>query len=191
MPEGISPASAILQTHVREIFQEFATDSLIMFDNLTIGANTLDELFQKQKKFFDTCMKYNIFLKFSKSYFGVESIKFFGYIADGNGYRFEESRIAALMDIEFPETGTEAQRRQHMQMFNGTANFISPCYVHAQLGHKSDKDNPLWADLIGPLADTTHKDFPWSDETKWPRDYRADMQRLKMLPTKQCCTQSP
>ena len=126
MPEGISPASAILQTHVREIFQEFATDSLIMFDNLTIGANTLDELFQKQKKFFDTCMKYNIFLKFSKSYFGVESIKFFGYIADGNGYRYEDSRIKALTDIQFPETGTEAYRRQYMQMFNGTSNFISP-----------------------------------------------------------------
>ena len=179
MPEGISPASAILQKHVREIFKDFAHDSLIMFDNLTIGAHTLDELFDKQKRFFDKCMEYNIFLKFSKSYFGVESIKFFGYIADGNGYRYEDSRIKALTDIQFPETGTEAYRRQYMQMFNGTSNFISPCYVHTTLGNKDTKDNPLWADLIGPLADTTHKDFPWSDETKWPRDYRKDMDRLK------------
>lgn len=40
----------------------------------------------------------------------VESIKFFGYIADGNGYRYEDSRIKALTDIQFPETGTEAYR---------------------------------------------------------------------------------
>ena len=179
MPEGISPASAILQTHVREIFKDFADDSLIMFDNLTIGAHTLDELFAKQKKFFNKCIEYNIFLKFTKSYFGVQSIKFFGYIADGHGYHFEESRIKALMDIEFPHQGTVTQRRTHMQMFLGTANFISPCYVHTALGKKPDKDNPLWADLIGPLADTTHKDFPWADESKWKRDYRADMNRLK------------
>ena len=50
MPEGISPASSILQNHVRAIFHEFKDDSLIMFDNLTIGAHTLDELFAKQQK---------------------------------------------------------------------------------------------------------------------------------------------
>ena len=180
MPEGISPASSILQNHVREIFKDFKDDSLIMFDNLTIGAHSLEELFEKQKTFFATCIKYNIFLKFSKSYFGVTSIKFFGYIADGHGYRFEQSRIQALMDLPFPTTGSDADKRKQMQSILGTANFLSSCYVHSSLKTTKDtKNNPLWADLIGPLADTTHKDFPWSNESKWLRDYRNDLKRLK------------
>ena len=180
MPEGISPASSILQNHVREIFKDFKDDSLIMFDNLTIGANSLEELFEKQKKFFDTCIKHNIFLKFSKSYFGVTSIKFFGYIANGHGYKFEEARIDALLELPFPETGTDADKRKHMQRILGVANWLSSCYVHSPLHHTKDtKNNPLWADLIGPLADTTHKDFPWSNGSKWPRDYRNDLKRLK------------
>ena len=125
---------------------------------------------------YDVCIKHNVVLKFTKSYFGVTSIKFFGYIADGKGYRFEESRIQAIRDRGFPNTGKSKERQKYMQSILDSTNFIAPCYVHYQ--PQVEPQAPLWADLVAPLSDMTHNDFNWSDESTWKTDFRAEYQKL-------------
>ena len=64
MPEGIGPATALLQKHVREIFQDFNAWSVIIFDNFLLLANTPEELLTRLHVFLSRCKERNIFLKF-------------------------------------------------------------------------------------------------------------------------------
>ena len=47
MPEGIGPATALLQKHGREIFEDFKPCSVIIFDDFLLLANTQEELLKR------------------------------------------------------------------------------------------------------------------------------------------------
>ena len=77
LPEGVSPASGILQRIVSEIFSDFDDWTIVIFDNFLILANDLLDAKNRMEQFFDRCIEKNIFLKATKSYFGFTEVKFF------------------------------------------------------------------------------------------------------------------
>ena len=179
LPEGVAPASAILQTKMMELFKGFDDWLLVIFDNCVIGGNSMDELMDRYELFIARCQEKNIFLKLSKSYFGVTEVYFFGYIVDRNGFRFDQERLQGLSKYTFPTTGTDAQRKTAMQQFLGAANFFRPAYVYAS-GPKSavPERTQLWTDLTGGLYETTNKNFNW-DATTYITNYAAAFRRLQ------------
>ena len=48
-------------------------------DNLCIGADNLDQLYDRVKLFLAKCVKHNVLLKWSKSDIGFRQTHFFGY----------------------------------------------------------------------------------------------------------------
>ena len=104
LPEGVSPASGILQRIVSEIFADFEDWTIVIFDNFLILANDLIDARNRMEKFFDRCISKNIFLKATKSYFGFTEVKFFGYICNQYGYTLDEDRRLAIKNMSFPET---------------------------------------------------------------------------------------
>ena len=179
LPEGVAPASAILQTKMMELFSGFDEWLLVIFDNCVIGGNDMDELMDRYELFIARCQEKNIFLKLSKSYFGVTEVFFFGYIVDRNGFRFDQERLQGLSKYTFPTTGTDAQRKTAMQQFLGAANFFRPAYVYAS-GPKSavPERTQLWTELTGALYETTNKNFNW-DATTYVTNYAAAFRRLQ------------
>ena len=165
MPEGVSPATGVLQSHMREIFKDFSEWAIVIFDNFCIGGNTMDELMERFKLFVAKCREFNIFLKFSKCYFGFSKVKFFGYEVDGNGWEIDETRKEAVSAIPFPEGPTPKLRRTRMQSFLGFALYFRD-FV---------KDYSVKASLFYEM---TVKDFSW-DESTWPVDYRAKFVEFK------------
>ena len=165
MPEGVSPATGVLQSHMREMFAEFSDWAIVIFDNFCIGGHSMADLLEKFKKFVAKCKEYNVFLKFSKCYFGFDKVKFFGYEVDGEGWAIDASRKEAITALPFPDGPTPKLRRTRMQSFLGFALYFRD-FV---------KDFSIKASTF---YDMTVKNFDW-DETKWKVDYRAKFEEFK------------
>ena len=80
VPEGIGPASGILQNLVMDLFSEYDEWTIAIFDNLSVLAHDYDDAFKKLKIIFNRCSERNVILKFSKSWLAFPSVSFFGYL---------------------------------------------------------------------------------------------------------------
>ena len=182
LPEGVAPASAILQRHMKTIFKDFAEHTLVIFDNIVIGANSIDELLDRYEAVLDKCIEYNVVLKLSKSTFALKSVQFFGYVVDKDGWRFDTERLQGLNTYEFPSQsqGTPAEKKTLIEQFLGAANFFRPAYIHAPGPHSSSPERAqLWIELTSPLYDMTHKTFDWNPSVcDYPR-YKNAFDALK------------
>jgi hypothetical protein len=79
MPEGVSPASGVLMTVMREIFVDFEEFMIVIFDNMLILACNFNDAFDKLKKVIKVCREKNVALKMAKSWLGFRDVKCFGY----------------------------------------------------------------------------------------------------------------
>ena len=145
MPEGISWASFILQEEMTKIFRDLGFVFNIA-DNLCIGADSLDQLYQRVELFLERCAKHNVLLKWSKSDIGFRQTHFFGYDIEYNKFSLGDDRRQVIDNIPVPTSS------KLMAKFLGIAVFFS-------------KFVPDWARLAAPLYKTTHKDFIWTKET--------------------------
>ena len=153
MPEGVAPATFILQETVDIIFREFDEWTIAIFDNLLILAHDYDDAYKKLDIIIDRCIERNVFLKFSKSWLGFDKVHFFGYDCTHNSYALSEDRKKTLTELAPPRS------LKGMQSFLGAANFFKS-FV------------PNFSCLASPLTDMTRKDFQW-DQNTW------DPERLK------------
>ena len=167
MPEGVSPATGVLQANMREIFKDFSDWAVVIFDNFCIGGESLEDVFSKFKLFVERCILFNIFLKFSKCYFGFKDVKFFGYLCDGEGWQIDDERKIAIRQIPFPTGLTRGDCVTRMQSFLGFSLYFRD-FV--------DK----YSILAAPLYGMTVKGFIW-DEALWgDNDYRRIFEEFKV-----------
>lgn len=160
MPEGIGPASGILQKAMSDIFSDFQEWAIVIFDNLLVMATDYDDAYRKVELILDRCIKHNIFLKFSKTWLGFPEANFFGYVCRQGCYELSQTRKDAIYSLPFPHN------MKQMQSFLGSAVFFKS-FV------------PAFSSLAAPLYDMVRKDFSW-DETTWgDTDYRKAFQDFK------------
>lgn len=171
LPEGVSPASGILQKIMSQIFKGFEDFSIVIFDNLLILARDLSDALTKLRLVLERCIQHNVVLKFSKSFLGFNKVHFFGYDCSHKHFELSNKRKGEINAFEFPTSQKEAQR------FLGTAIFFSG-FV------------PNFAHLCAPISELTSKNFNW-DRASWKRDYEADFALLKEALTKACAVYYP
>lgn len=159
MPEGIGPASGVLQKDISEIFRDFSEWCIAIFDNLLVLANDYADARVKCEKILDRCLERNVFLKFSKTWLGFDHANFFGYVVRFGCYELSQDRKDAIKAIPFPTT------MKKMQSFLGAALFFKS-FV------------PNYSTLTAPLHDMLKKDFVW-DPGIWTCDYEAVFEHLK------------
>jgi hypothetical protein len=104
MMEGVSPASSVLQNAVSQIFGPMRDESICIFDNVLTGG-TKEQLRLRTQKLLKICYDHNVRLNFKKSFIGHGTAKYFGYELYPGGYRIDDKRKAALLDIPFPNHG--------------------------------------------------------------------------------------
>ena len=165
MPEGVVPATAVLQTYVREIFADFADWVVNIFDNFTICCHSYADGIAKFKKFIDRCRERNLFLQFKKTFIMISEVSFFGYVCNGDGYRLADSRKATVLALPFP-SGTPKQCRKVAWHAQGFLQYFRD-FV------------PSFSELSAALAEMTRADFNWTDPSKWTIDYRTAFEDLK------------
>lgn len=154
VPEGIGPATAILQRTVTSIFSDFNEFMIVLFDNFLLLGHSYTDLFDKFVRITERCIERNVHLKFSKSWFGVKKVDFFGYEVVHNSYRLSDKRTAALQAMPFPPN------KKRMQSFLGSALFFKDFLPH-------------YSTLAAPLYEMVSDKFDWIDQTTWTKDYEA------------------
>ena len=68
-------------------------------DNLCIGADSLDQLYQRVETFLDRCAKHNVLLKWSKSDIGFRQTHSFGYDIEYNKFSLGDDRRQVIDNI--------------------------------------------------------------------------------------------
>ena len=160
LPEGVGPASHVLQTIVAEIFADFLEWMIVIFDNFLILAHDFADAYRKTELVLDRCIERNLFLKFSKTWLGFREAKFFGYNIKEGSYELTQERKDAIMSIPFPSN------TKQMQSFLGAALFFKSFIPH-------------YSSLTAPLNDMVKLTFDWNEST-WTHDYRATYESIKL-----------
>lgn len=159
LPEGVPPASGILQKFVSEVFADFDDWMLSIFDNILVLAHDYQDGYTKVEKVLRRCKERRIVLKFSKSWFGFDSCEFFGYKCSYKNYCLTQKRKDSIMEIPMPDSV------KAMQRFLGCSLFFS-------------KFIPNFAEKTARLHDMTRKSFVWKKET-WKHDYTKFFEDFK------------
>ena len=154
MPEGIAPATGILQETVKEIFSDFDDWAIVIFDNMLILCSDPADAYKKLQIVVERCLERNLVLKMAKSHLGYREVEFFGYTCRHKSYEVSVSKKKALADIEFPSTTKKARSLLGKGVF--FASFT-----------------PNYSTLTGHLTDLTKKTFDWKEST-WKHDYRKE-----------------
>lgn len=154
MPEGIAPATFVLQETISKIFSEFDEWTIAIFDNLLVLADDYDDAYKKLEKIIDKCIEYNLYLKFSKSWLGFQRVHFFGYDCTYQSYGLSEQRKKTLNEYAPPRTVKQ------MQSFLGAALFFKSFVPH-------------YSTLAAPLNEMTKIDARWDAQTWTPERLTA------------------
>ena len=153
LPEGVGPASGILQSIVRRIFEDFDDWTIVIFDNFLILASDYTDAFNKLTIILQRCKDHGLVLKMKKSWIGTTLVTFFGYEVQPGSWQLSQSRKDAISSLLFPST------QKQMQSFLGAANFF-----HTHI--------PNYANWASALYECTTTTFNWNPNT-WTKDYPA------------------
>ena len=150
MPEGVAPASFILQEITRKIFGDFDEWTIAVFDNLLVLAHDYEDAYKKLEIIIDRCNEYNVYLKFAKTWLGFDKVLFFGYECSHNFYTLSDQRKKTLMAFGPPKTP------KLLMSFLGFALYFKSFVEH-------------YATLAAPLYEMTKDSFSW-DGKEWTEE---------------------
>jgi hypothetical protein len=161
LPEGVGPASFILQKYMADIFKEVIEEGwvILIFDNLLILAMDYQDAFDKLNKVLDICIHFNIYLKFAKTWLGFKEVSFFGYQCKENSYELSNDRKETIQKFPFPDT------KKKMQSFLGTALFFKNFVPH-------------YSSKAALLYNMTKNGFNWAQDS-WKHDYNSIFEDFK------------
>ena len=159
LPEGVAPASGILQRMVMALFEDFSDWMVRLFDNVLVLCESLTDGIEKLRKVIQRCRERGVVLKFAKSWIGFQQVKFFGYKVTPGKYELDEDRKATIKEAEMPKT------RKSMQRFLGMAVFFNEFI-------------PKFSDVTAKLYDMIAPDFSW-DRKVWTEDYEVIFKQVK------------
>ena len=154
MPEGVAPATGILQEVVKDIFEECEEWAIVIFDNMLILARDAADGFMKFKRIVEIALEKNLKLKMAKTWLGFRKVDFFGYVCRHKSFEVSPDKKEALAQIPMPDTYKKARS------LLGKGVFFSGF-------------TPNYSDLVAHLTDMTKKTFSW-DKATWKHDYEAE-----------------
>ena len=153
LPEGVGPASGILQAIVRRVFADYDHWTIVIFDNFLILASDYTDAYNKLILILQRCKDNGLVLKMKKSWIGTTLVTFFGYEVQPGSWQLSQSRKNAIASMVFPTT------QKQMQSFLGAANFF-----HTHI--------PNYASWASALYECTTTGFNW-DPSTWTKDYKS------------------
>ena len=170
LPEGIPPATAMLQAAVDRIFKQHEDRLLAIYDNFLLCGTGEMDMYEQLVKVFATCRRNNLFLKLSKCFFGVKQVKFFGYVCTPEKYYLDDKRVDSVQSIEYPGDSERGKlsKTKLMQSYLGMANFFSGFIPH-------------YASETSLLYEMTQDAFDWKEASTPHNKWRDAFKKHKSL----------
>jgi hypothetical protein len=151
MPEGVRSAPQEFQRIMKQIFEPMKDDVIVIWDNILVLCDSLEEVKSKFIKVLEICKKHNVILKMAKTQIGVQEAEFFGYIVKEKTIELSQDRKDGIKALKF------FKNKKGAQSFLGSTNFFKD-FV------------PEYAKYTAPLNDMVKSSFNW-DPSTWTVDY--------------------
>ena len=149
IPFGVTNGGPVFQRLMTGIIEkERLQNTVVYFDNVIIGANTMDELSFHSEKFQLAMKRRRMTLNDSKTVYGVQELNILGYRVGNNQIRPDPDRLQPLMELPPPSTAKSLQRA--MGLFAYYAKWIP---------NFSDKVARLKEVRVFPLSKEEINDF--------------------------------
>lgn len=159
MPEGVRSAPQEFQRVMQQVFAPMKDHTIVIWDNILVLCNTLEEVRSRFLEVLEICKKYNIILKMTKTQIGFKESEFFGYIVKENTIELSQSRKDGIKALKFFKT------KKGAQSFLGSTNFFKD-FV------------PNYSVYTSKLNDMVKSNFNW-DPSTWTTNYEQTFEELK------------
>jgi hypothetical protein len=160
MPEGVRSAPQEFQRIMRQVFEPMKNHAIVIWDNVLVLCNTLEEVAERLQQVLELCKKHNIILKMAKTQIGFTSAEFFGYLVKQHTIELTQERKDGIQALKFFKNTKGAQS------FLGSCNFFKDFI-------------PNYSQHTCKLNDMTRKDFNW-DRSTWKEPYEQEFENLKL-----------
>ena len=159
LPEGIAPASQLLQKTVCNVFSDYMDWMVVIFDNFLVLCHDYADARRKLELVIRRCHERGLVLKFAKSWLGFKKVNFFGYEVSYGKYQLTKERIEEVCSMPMPTS------QKKMQRFLGAALFFKGFI-------------PNYSAIAAPLHEMCKNNFNWNPKT-WERDFVKDFMAIK------------
>jgi hypothetical protein len=129
-PFGISTAPGEYQARMAHIILEefYLKGAVVYIDDTVIYGATVDSFLTVLNQVLERMVQFNVRLKPSKCFFGMEEIEFLGHIIDANGVRLSDARVQGIRAV--PEPTSVKAVRSFIGMVNYFRDFIPDLSGH-------------------------------------------------------------
>ena len=111
IPFGVTNGGPVFQRFMRNIIQgDQLRNTLVYFDNIIVGAQTLDELKKDAERFQLSMKKRGMTLNSSKTIYGVEEVNILGYCVSKGKIKPDPERLESLLKLPPPSSNKSLQR---------------------------------------------------------------------------------
>nr|GEY61435.1 putative reverse transcriptase domain-containing protein [Tanacetum cinerariifolium] len=162
MPFSLTNAPSVFMDLMNRVCKPYLDKFVIVFiDDILIYSKDKEEHVEHLKTILELLKKEQLYTKFSKCHFWLESVQFLGHVIDSEGIHVDPAKIAAIKNWATPMTPTEVRQ------FLGLAGYYRRFIEGFSLISK-------------PLTKLTQKNkkFEWETETK---------EAFQTLKQKLCC----
>ena len=159
MPEGVRSAPQEFQRVMRKIFEPIKEFTIVIWDNILVLANSLEEVRERLLQVLNICKDFNVILKMSKTQIGYMEAEFFGYLIKYNTIELTQERKDSIAALKF------FKNKKGAQSFLGSCVFFKDFI-------------PNYSTHTAPLHDMVKTNFLW-DRSTWQIDYEAKFEALK------------
>ena len=90
----------------------------VYLDDIIVHAQTAKQFLLNLRTVFDRIRTHRLLFHPRKARIGMHSVEYTGHVIDRTGLSFSEKKIRTVLDFPIPE------RRQHIKMFLGLANYF-------------------------------------------------------------------
>lgn len=118
MPFGLTNAPAVFQRLMNDIFQQYLDRFILIYlDDILIYSENEEQHIEHVRIVFELLLKNQLYCKFTKCEFHVDSVEFLGYIVSNNGLQMNPKKIEVILNWKQPTN------RLEVMSFIGFANY--------------------------------------------------------------------
>ncbi|GKF67421.1 putative reverse transcriptase domain-containing protein, partial [Tanacetum coccineum] len=111
MPFGLTNAPAVFRDLMNRVCKPYLDRFVIVFiDDILIYSKKKKEHGEHLKSILEVLKKDQLYAKFSKCDFWLDSVQFYGHVIDNKGIHVDPAKIETIKNWATPTTPTEVRR---------------------------------------------------------------------------------